>query len=173
MGIDCIVMAGGRASRLGGVEKPLVRVCGRPMVLGVLEAASRVCDRILMVYSRHTRGIEVLCRTLAFPGLQCLEGSGEGYVGDLRAALELAWVPALVLPADTPHIDWVYLDDFLEKAIAAPGSVVNLVTSKGPTGISLFKDRGGSWWDIEYPRAPAFIDVDTPRDLEEAEEECT
>ncbi len=172
MRVDCIVMAGGRASRLGGVEKPLLRVCGRPMVLRVLEAASRVCRRVLLVYSRHTPSLGVLCRSGVLPGLLCLEGSGEGYVADLRRALEVLSPPVLVLPADMPYLTWEYLEDFLVKAMMAPGSVVNLVTGRGPTGISFFKDYGGPWWDVEYPDNPAFIDVDTREDLEEAERAC-
>ncbi|GAB6148604.1 NTP transferase domain-containing protein [Stetteria hydrogenophila] len=172
MRVDCIVMAGGRASRLGGAVKPLIEVCGEPMVFRVLRAAGVVCRRIILAYSPHTRDLAPLCSSTAFPGVECLEGSGEGYVSDLRDALALAGTPVLVLPADMPHLTWEVLEDFLVKAMAAPGDVVNLVTSRGPTGVALFKRRGGAWWDVEYPPSPALIDVDTPRDLEEAEEAC-
>lgn len=171
--MDCAVMAGGRASRLGGVEKPLLSVCGEPMLFRVLDAASRVCRRILLVYSRHTPSLGALCRSGALRGVECLEGSGEGYVSDLREALRLLSPPVLVLPADMPHIRWEYLEDFIVKAMASPGVVVNMSTPRGPTGVALFKEPGGPWWEVEYPENPALIDVDTPRDLEEAEEACT
>lgn len=172
MRVDCIIMAGGKGSRLGGVAKPLLKVCGKPMILSVLEAAERVCRRILLVYSRYTRGLEVICRSSVAAGLECMEGSGEGYVADLKRALEIVKPPVLVLPADMPFLTWEYLEDFLVKAMLAPRAVVNLVTGRGPTGVSLFKDYGGPWWDLELPSVPAFIDVDTPEDLEEAERNC-
>lgn len=170
--VDCIVMAGGRGSRLGGVEKPLLEVCGKPMLARILETAGSICRRVLLVYSRHTRGLELICRSSAFMGLECVEGSGEGYAMDLREALTVIQPPVLVLPADMPHITREYLEDFLVKAMASPGTIVNLVTGRGPTGISLFKGYIGQWWDIEYPDTPALFDIDTPHDLKEAEEAC-
>lgn len=173
MRVDCVVMAGGRGSRLGGVEKPLIKVCGRPMILGVLEAASKVCRRLVLVYSSHTESLAALCRRAGLRlKIECLKGSGESYVEDLALAMGALEPPVLVLPADMPLLTWEYLDDFLSKALPAPAPVVNLVTKRGPTGISLFKKPGGSWWDLEYPVAPALLDVDTPEDLAEAEACC-
>lgn len=170
--VDCVIMAGGRGSRLGGVEKPLVKVCGEPMLLRLLRAARPVCKRILLVYSNKTPVLAALCGSGALEGVECIEGEGE-YVRDLNLALDFSSPPTLVLPADMPHLSHEILEDFLAKAIASPGVVVNMVTSRGPTGVSLFKARGGVWQDIEYFYHDALIDVDTPEDFSEAERTCS
>jgi len=46
---DAIVLAGGRASRLGGIDKPRIEIGGRTLLDGVLDAlASAGCDRIVV-----------------------------------------------------------------------------------------------------------------------------
>ena len=39
-------MAGGRGSRLGYVEKPMIRVCNKFIIENMLEAASDIVERI-------------------------------------------------------------------------------------------------------------------------------
>ena len=141
------------------------------MIERVLDEAMRVCRRVVLVYSDYTRDLEwAVCRS-GYP-VECVRGSGSGYVEDLKHALMLVSLPALVLPADTPLIPWVVIEDFIVKALASPCQVVNLTTPRGPTGVSLFKSHGGAWTDVEYPWLPELIDVDEPGDLEEAERAC-
>lgn len=46
--VDAIVLAGGRASRMGGVDKPAIVVGGRSMLDAALSAVSD-CTRIVVV----------------------------------------------------------------------------------------------------------------------------
>ncbi len=168
--INCVVMAGGRGSRLGGIEKPLLEVCGAPMLVRVLRALEHACARVVVAYSPWTRGVEDLCRTLP-PMVECVEGRGS-YVEDLKEALMLAGLPALVAPSDIPFLNPRLLEAFLEKALSEPADVVNLAGEDGePTGISLFKSMGGEWASIVM-RGEWLIDVDTPEDLERAGSLC-
>ncbi|MDX2357911.1 NTP transferase domain-containing protein [Dietzia sp. PP-33] len=48
-GIGAIVLAGGRASRLGGADKARIEVAGRPMLESVARAAASVADRVVTV----------------------------------------------------------------------------------------------------------------------------
>ena len=57
MGVVALVMAGGRATRMGNVcEKPLLRICGRTMVERVIEAlrSSKNIDEIIVAVSKFT-----------------------------------------------------------------------------------------------------------------------
>ena len=45
---DAVILAGGRATRLGGTAKPLVEVAGRTLLQSALDAASGA-DRIVVV----------------------------------------------------------------------------------------------------------------------------
>ncbi len=163
-----VVMAGGRGSRLGGVEKPLLEVCGRPMVEAALGAARAL-------------GEPVLCTSPLAPNVErrycgrvrCVRGIGE-YVADLDHALREAGPPALVLPADMPFLDLglVELMMFVEAALESESHVVTLnLCREGScheSGISLFKSRGGDWENVYASWRAAFLDVDVEEDLREA-----
>ncbi|WP_321169495.1 NTP transferase domain-containing protein, partial [Halopenitus sp. POP-27] len=126
-----IVLCGGRGTRLAGeptvdaiAEKPLVRVGGEPMVDRVVRALRRsdAVDAIHAVASPHTpetlahlrSGIDSLDVPDGGDGLDhpvdrddrpvltVREGSGDGYVADLQAALENVDPPAITAVADLP-----------------------------------------------------------------------
>lgn len=171
MRIDCIIMAGGRGERLGGAQKPLIEVCGKPLILRVYEALRRLCRRTLVVYSRHTQGVGDLCRGPMIEA-ECIRGTGSGYVTDLSMVLHLVSMPVLVAPADMPYLDPDLLEDFIYKALLIGADVVNLASDRGPTGVSLFKRPSGSWASVTYASRHSLLDIDTPEDLREAEEYC-
>jgi len=170
--LDCIVMAGGKATRMGGVVKPLFEICGKPMIMRVVEALQTLCRRIIVVYTEYTAGIlNLLCRETIGP-VECVKGIG-GYVEDLKLALNLVSLPALVAPADTPFIDPAILSEFVLRALLTPEPVVNLVDeSRGFVGITLFKEIGGPWTDVVLRGDYRLLDVDTWSDYKEAVSRC-
>lgn len=171
MRLDCIVMAGGRATRMGGIAKPLLEVCGKPMLYHVVKVLWGLCRRVIVVYSKATMAVRDLCRGPLGP-VECVEGVGE-YVEDLKLALNLASTPVLVAPADTPFIDVPLLSEFVARALLTPEPVVNLVdVERGPVGVTLFKDRGGPWADVAVKGGPRLLDVDTWDDYMEAVRLC-
>jgi GTP:adenosylcobinamide-phosphate guanylyltransferase len=72
-----------------------------------------------------------------------------------------------------PFIDVVILEGFLLKALLTLEPVVNLVdASRGPVGVTLFKEREGSWADVVVEGGYKLLDVDTWSDYEEAVRIC-
>jgi len=91
-------MCGGRGSRLDlAGEKPLVEIGGRPMVDRVADAlAASGVDRCYAVTSPQAP------RTAAHVTLPRIDAPGEGYVADLRYALDRVDRPVLTVAADLP-----------------------------------------------------------------------
>ena len=169
----CVIMAGGRGSRMGFVEKPLLSVCGRTMLERVLEALEPVCRQVVVVYSAATPGAGRLCRSLALVRgfIYCVEGVGV-YVQDLNSGLDISGLPALVAPSDMPLLTPEAVEGFLGLAFEAGPDIVGLdAKGRGPTGMSLFRRRSGSWTSIEADWCWA-LDVDTWEDLRRAESLC-
>ncbi|WP_233255065.1 NTP transferase domain-containing protein [Halopenitus persicus] len=93
-------------------EKPLVRVDDEPMVDRVIRALRRsdTVGTIHAVASPHTSETLEHLRSVADRGvggadrttLTALEGSGDGYVADLQAALADVGRPAVTVVADLP-----------------------------------------------------------------------
>lgn len=135
-------MCGGRGTRLDAdVEKPLFSVDGVPMVDRVRAALadSRV-ERTHAVVSpqapatrRHLEG-----------ELPLVETPGEGFVADLRSALERVGTPALVVAADLPLLEPGAVDRVLDAAADAPAaSLAACVPTalKRRLGLSVATDR--------------------------------
>ncbi|MEU6573227.1 NTP transferase domain-containing protein [Streptomyces sp. NPDC046805] len=94
---DAIVLAGGAARRLGGVDKPGVRVGGRPLLDRVLAACSDARTTVVVAAPRPT----------ARPVLWAREDPpGAGPVAALDAGLRHTTAEyAVVLSADLPFLD--------------------------------------------------------------------
>lgn len=114
---NAIVLAGGRARRLGGVDKPALVIGGRPLVDAVVDAASTAGAASVVVVGPPRGHAD---RSLRFVRE---DPPGAGPVPALRRGLveldgrDEAWVA--VLAADLPFIRATHLTTLL-RAVAAP-----------------------------------------------------
>jgi len=113
-----LVLCGGKGTRLVDTEteKPLVEICGTPMVDRVCNAlrASSI-ETVVCVTSPHTP--ETTTYLESQPDLTVIETSGEGYVADLSAALEGLSMPVLTVAADLPLLTGSLIDDLCQSLI--------------------------------------------------------
>jgi adenosylcobinamide-phosphate guanylyltransferase len=179
-------MCGGRGTRLGGDrEKPLVRVGGRAMADRVLDAlaASRV-ETAYAVVSPHvpeTRERLVARRDAAGGSasgagggdgaldLTVVDAPGDGYVADLRHALETETSPpALTVAADLPLLDGPAVDAVLDAAAAADADALSVLvpaSRKRELGASADAateesgDAGGTGRESARELAPTGVNV--------------
>lgn len=172
----CLIMAGGAGKRLrslGRVEpKPLIKVCGEPMLVRVLRAVKGVCSYVVIAISEHTAAIPLNDDLGSSIDVDYVFTSGRGYVEDLTFLLQGLRKPLLVIPGDVPLLTRGILRRFLAEAERFGKSpIVNLVGEKGLLGVSLFRSEGGAWVDLRL-KGYELLDVDTPEDLKEAEGLC-
>ncbi|GAA0546703.1 NTP transferase domain-containing protein [Halorubrum ejinorense] len=133
-------MCGGRGTRLDGDrEKPLIPVAGRSMldrVLDALAAAERV-ETAYAAVSPHTPGTRerVVAResgeaseSRGRPGeTTVVDTPGEGYVADLRAALNAGpTAPTLTVAADLPLLDGAAVDAVCDAHAAADADALSV-----------------------------------------------
>jgi len=116
-------MCGGRGTRLGGdTEKPLTPIAGRPMV-------DRVCDALAesrietahAVVSPHASATRAHL-TDEGTDRSVIDAPGDGYVADLRYAMEAVGAgdaPLLTAAADLPLLDAAAVDAVIDAALAA------------------------------------------------------
>jgi adenosylcobinamide-phosphate guanylyltransferase len=129
-------MCGGRGTRLGADEKPLVPVGGVPMVDRVLDALRESgVDRCHAVTSPSTPRTREHCRAR---GVDVVETPGDGYVADLAAALDDAGRPALTVVADLPLLAPAHVDAALDAA--AGGSLAVCVPAAIPDRLGVSTD---------------------------------
>jgi len=104
MSVAALITAGGKGTRIKelSVEKPMVKVMGRPMVDIVLEQLMAV-DEIASVYVSVSDNVPQTRAHLKKMGVRTLETSGTEYCQDLIQAAEgIEEDHILICPADLP-----------------------------------------------------------------------
>jgi len=172
--LNVIIMAGGNATRLKGVKKPLLRICGKRLVDIVVEIAKTLAEdgKVYVCVSDHVR--ELVDESFG-ENVEVILCPGKGYVEDLNYILSRVKPPVLVLPSDLPFITLDIVRKFIELASVKETDVITLTVCSNncrEVGISLFNSYGGTWVNIEFPDIPELKDVDTEEDLKLVESLC-
>ncbi|MCJ7444549.1 MAG: NTP transferase domain-containing protein [Methanotrichaceae archaeon] len=112
--MDALVMAGGKGTRLGMGEKPLVKLLGRPLihyVIATLENSS--VDRIHIAV---TKNVPKTSKWAEERGHISITTPGMGFVADMIYAAQIADFkkPILIIMADLPLITPDILDEIFE-----------------------------------------------------------
>lgn len=79
MSITAVILAGGRGTRMGGIEKGLLNWHGRPLIAHLIEALAPQVDQILINANRSLQryasfGLPIICDHADFAGLGPLAG---------------------------------------------------------------------------------------------------
>jgi adenosylcobinamide-phosphate guanylyltransferase len=116
MGIVAIVMAGGKGTRMRiAEEKPLIKVCGKPVieyVLAALKNAKKI-DCIVVAVSSCTPKTAKLMNQI---GVKVIETPGKDYVSDMGSAVQnLKLGVFLAIAADLPLVTGEMLDAIVER----------------------------------------------------------
>ncbi len=181
--VTAIVLCGGRGQRLGGVDKPLLRLGERTLLGHVIERLRPQVDSVVLSCAR----VEDSYREFGYAAVADLK-AGEGPLGGIVSALAEAsgsWV--LTTPADTPFLP-PNLVEALAPACRREGASVATAAGRRQNLTMLF-DRARAeslraffesgeravhrWLDahavsaVEFP-ASDFLNVNTPADLDAA-----
>ena len=97
-----VILAGGRGARMGGVDKGLVEVAGRPMVEHVLAAVERQAGAVAINANRSTERYARYGHPVIADRMDGFQGPLAGMASALAAA---ATELVLVVPCDSPLVD--------------------------------------------------------------------
>lgn len=113
--ITAIILAGGRATRMGGTDKGLVELAGRPMIAHVLAVLAPQVERVLINANRNRERYA----EFGHPVIADLDDGFLGPLAGLAAGLQAATTPlVLTAPCDCPLLP-VDLVARLRTALAA------------------------------------------------------
>ncbi|MFE3541719.1 NTP transferase domain-containing protein [Nocardia sp. NPDC059177] len=124
---DAIVLAGGRASRMGGVDKPAIVVGGRSMLEVALDAVHG-CGEIVVVGPHRPELDARIGQVREVP-----PGSGPvAAIGSGLTALTHGNAPwVVVLAADMPFLTAVTVDELLRRAAGSTADAVFAIDESG------------------------------------------
>lgn len=99
--ITAVILAGGAGRRMGGHDKGLLSLHGRPLIEWVLERLSPQCDSILININRHQDEYT----KFGYPLIEDVLPGGLGPLAGLLSALEQSHSDyVLSAPCDTPQL---------------------------------------------------------------------
>lgn len=170
--VIAVVMAGGRGTRMGRVEKPLAHIFGRPMLSYIIDAlaACGAVAQIDFVTSVHTQGTADYLERLGF---RPFKASGSGFINDLKEYLVSAGqgrfivvscdIPALrpVHLATALHLSSNYSEDYLMfvvpyEMVKGLSSRPTIIHHEGidyqPAGLRFIRKSGDSVPSLSDPR---------------------
>ena len=142
--IYAVLMAGGRGTRLEvPCEKPLFKLCGKPLIKYVLDNlnASKLIDKIVIAVSHHTR--ETTEYLKSFEGnFDILDTSGDDYLTDLSFILDYFEKKSsddtlLFINADLPFISTETIDCVLEYYFKSDKDALSTLVP-----VEIFKELG-------------------------------
>ena len=135
--VAAIVLAAGRSTRMGGANKLLADIGGKPMVRRVVEAALASRARPILVVTGHQAdGVQA-----ALAGLDVTFVDNPDYAAGLSSSLKagIGAVPgdcdgALVVLGDMPQLAGAHLDRLIAAFAAEPVATIVLPTHAGRRG---------------------------------------
>ena len=177
-----IVFCGGTGRRLGGVEKPLIEVAGRPLLAWVLERLRKQVATVVLSGAADSAYAPFGCEMVSD------RAPGEGPLSGLATAVEVAatnWI--FTCPGDSPYLAENLVELLAEDAERAGVAVPHdgnrrqnlflLMRRDRAESLVRFFERGGRaahrWLDENgigvtdlSAMAESFFNVNTPDDLE-------
>ncbi len=125
--ISLLILAGGRGSRMGGRDKGLMDVAGRPAVEHLLERLATHPGPTLISANRNLDRY----RRYGFPVIEDTRENFQGPLAGMLAGLRAATTPwLLTLPVDAPLVDPGYPRRMAE-AVAAADSRAGVASLNG------------------------------------------
>ena len=114
--VTALVMAGGKGTRMKlNEEKPLVRVCGKPVieyVLAALKNAQKI-DRIVVATTENTPRTTAMILQL---GVEVIQTPGKDYVSDMGYVVQtLKFGVFLAISADLPLVKPEMIDAIVNR----------------------------------------------------------
>ncbi|NJN40092.1 MAG: molybdenum cofactor guanylyltransferase [Gammaproteobacteria bacterium] len=184
-GVTGLILAGGQGRRMGGVDKGLQTLRGKPMVAWVLERLAPQVDEVIVNANQN----EAAYARFGHPIVPDRIGGFAGPLAGLQAGLEAAAHPLVVtVPCDSPFLPH-YLVARLREAMQRSGAdlavaktgtqahpVFSLVRVAVLPGLTRFLEDGGRKIDAWYAalavaevpfddEADAFSNINTREEL--------
>jgi len=117
------ILAGGQGKRFAGVDKGLVKLAGRPLLIHVFERFRPQVDNVILSANRNHQFYQAYCENIVADEL-------DGYAGPLAgfaAAMNAAATPLLaVTPCDSPFIPTDMVAK-LQKALSTNDADIGVV----------------------------------------------
>ncbi len=189
--ITGVILAGGRGHRMGGVDKGLVPLRGRPLIEYVIDALRPQVGRLVISANRN----QEIYAAYGFPVIADIIGDYDGPLAGMLSAMRAADTPYILtapcdapaLPADlTVRLAAVLTDAHAEVCVASRGGrmqpVFALLRCTLADDLQKYLERGGreagEWMRQRHAavanfsdKGDVFVNINTAEELQRLNEE--
>jgi molybdopterin-guanine dinucleotide biosynthesis protein A len=148
--VSFAILAGGRARRLGGIPKGLLRRDGRPVLGHLLALSPRFADTFLVAEDAsayQSFGVRAVADLVP----------GRGAPGGVHAALAQARTPwVLAVAADMPFVTAAVVERLLAEPREAVDAVAFCVATRLEPLLALYRSSLAASWGAALSRNPSF-----------------
>lgn len=188
-----LILAGGRGSRMGGVDKGLERFQGEPLAARAMMRLMPQVEEVVINANRNIGAYDSFGLTVLMDAVEGFQGPLAGMLAGL-SYVETAYL--LAVPCDVPHFPEDLVDRLLRAVVEKDAALAMPVTIE-PNGrrqthpvfllmradvhdsLHDFVTKGGrkidAWTstlgaiEVEFPYSRAFFNVNTLEDLRDLE----
>jgi adenosylcobinamide-phosphate guanylyltransferase len=176
--MDALVMAGGKGSRMGGVEKPVALLDGKPLVAYVILAllGSHTIGRIFVAVSPRVPLTAEYIKNIPESRVLHVMTPGQGYVEDTAYAVRALGLhePFLAISADLPLITPDIIDRVVSEYLKCGKEALSVRSGDGEAaGINVVHGAHMDRAQEEYSLAlddPALANANYRKDLTACEQ---
>jgi len=147
-----VILAGGRATRMGGDDKALLPLAGRPLVAHVVERLRPQVDLLALNANGDSGRFACLGLPVIADGFPDFPGPLAGLLAGLEWAAEMGADAVVTAAVDTPFLPRDLVAR-LDAAAAGAGAVAAVAATRGPEGLTLHPTFG--LWPVERRAALA------------------
>ncbi|MGL4235886.1 molybdenum cofactor guanylyltransferase MobA [Tabrizicola sp.] len=147
MRIFGVILAGGQARRMGGLDKAFLRLAGRPLIAHVLERLEPQVERVLISANGDPARFAAFGSEVVPDAMP--QGPLSGVLAALLRAADLGATHLVSTPVDTPFLPGDLVPQLL---LAAEGASEGLALAAAPDG----DHPATALWPVEI--APALAD---------------
>lgn len=183
--VGAVILAGGRATRMGGEDKGLVCLKGKPLVCRAAEKLMPVCARVVVSANRNLAAYRALGLTVVTDSLENFPGPLAGW----HSAMDALTTDYVVsIPCDVPFFPADMVEKLYAALVARPDQACAAVRAGGfpqPTAAMMRRtarsslaqylakgehrvrgwlESAGCVW-VDFGDLQAFANINTPEEL--------
>lgn len=188
--IAAVILAGGGGRRLGGMDKALLPLAGKPLLMHVLKRLRPLSGRILLSANGNPSRFAPFALPViadAVPGRGPLGGIAAAAAECVQRWPDVQWL--LTVPVDTPLLPDDLVEQLAQAREVASGQAIvaeaggrrhwtvalwpvagaaALAESIGQHGLRRLEEGLGAvgWHSVAFPEAEAFANINNEQDLE-------
>ena len=126
-GVTGLILAGGKARRMGGMDKGLLQLEGETMVERIAGKLAQQCDEVLINANRHTGEYQNFGYKVIEDELKNFQGPLAGMLTGLKI-IQTEWL--LTVPCDGPFLSEHYATK-MSEAVESSGTKLAIAASVG------------------------------------------